>query len=291
MYEKQAPGRRGRGMTNLEELESRKKKLELERDIAGLEKNERWRVRRTKITETTSGVAASVSAKARAKIGGWGWFSVSVCALIGAVLVLGGLFDGALGIVAVGAVFLLPLLIKLRDAPKAEAQAEQTAKTNSESGWGWTVVGLIVGIYGAYSLWSPSRGEHAAEKPLSMAAGTTAAAIQSLPSDLQGAVGRYVLDVNHMAPYMLDGGKQLMGVSQSGGLLIHNVKLIKSRASDLAGTDFLRDTEQVLIKLTCANAARRWAVDQGVVFRYKMTSVDGLAAGAVEISKKSCGSG
>src|SRR5258708_18269237 len=149
-------------MTNLEQLERQKRELELRRDIAGLEKNEHWRVRRTKITETTSGVAASGSAKARAKIGGWGWFSVSVCTLIGAFLVLGGLFDGALGIVAVGAVFFLPLFIKLSRPAKAEAQAEQTAKTNSESGWGWSVVGLIVVMYGAYSLWSPSRVEHAA---------------------------------------------------------------------------------------------------------------------------------
>src|SRR5258708_3792477 len=100
-------------MTNLEQLERQKRELELRRDIAGLEKNEHWRVRRTKITETTSGVAASVSAKARAKIGGWGWFSVSVCTLIGAVLVLGGLNGLGVGIFAVGAVFLLPLFIKL----------------------------------------------------------------------------------------------------------------------------------------------------------------------------------
>jgi len=278
-------------MENLDELERQKRELELRGNIARLKQSERWRGRRTKIAETTSGVAANVSAKARAKIGGWGWFSVSVCTLIGAFLVLGGLFDGALGIVAVGAVFLLPLAIKLSRPAKAEVQVERPSPTSSGSAWGSTMVFVVVIGVVYFLLWSPSTSRVIAEKLLAMASGTTAPANQSLPPDLQSTVGRYVLDVNHMAPYMLDGGKQLMGVSQSGGLLIHNVKLIKSRASDLAGTDFLRDTEQVLIKLTCANAARRWAVDQGVVFRYKMTSVDGLAAGAVEISKKSCGSG
>ena len=100
-------------MADLEELERRKRELELRRDIARLERNERLASKATKIAETTSGVAAEVSAKAKSRIGGWGWFSVSVCTLIGGFLVLGGLHDGVLAIVAVGAVFLLPLFFKL----------------------------------------------------------------------------------------------------------------------------------------------------------------------------------
>jgi hypothetical protein len=100
-------------MTDLEELERRKRELELRRDIAKLERNERLANKATKIADTTSGVAADISAKAAQKIGSWGWFSVSVCTLIGAFLVLGGLHDGVLIIAAVGAIFLLPLYFKL----------------------------------------------------------------------------------------------------------------------------------------------------------------------------------
>ena len=100
-------------MSDLEELERRKRELELRRDIARLERNERLANKATKIAETTSGVAADASAKATRKIGEWGWFPVSICTIVGAFLVLGGLQDGALITVAVGAIFLLPLYLKL----------------------------------------------------------------------------------------------------------------------------------------------------------------------------------
>lgn len=107
-------------MSDLEELERRKRELELRRDIAKLERNERLANKATnlankatKIAETTSGMAADVSAKAKLKVANWGWFSVSICTLIGAFLVLGGLHDGVLLIAAVGAIFLLPLYLKL----------------------------------------------------------------------------------------------------------------------------------------------------------------------------------
>ncbi len=100
-------------MADLEELERRKRELELRRDIAKLERNERLANKANQIVDTTSNVATEVSASAKKRVGGWGWFSVSVCTLSGAFLVLGGLHDGVLIIVGIGAVFLLPLYFKL----------------------------------------------------------------------------------------------------------------------------------------------------------------------------------
>lgn len=100
-------------MADLEELERRKRELELRRDIAKLERNERLSTKANQIVDTTSNVATEVSASAKRRVSGWGWFSVSVCTLIGAFLVLGGLHDGVLIIVGIGAVFLLPLYFKL----------------------------------------------------------------------------------------------------------------------------------------------------------------------------------
>lgn len=100
-------------MTDLEELERRKRELELRRDIEKLERNERLANRATQIVGITSSIATEVSASAKKRIRGWGWFPVSICALIGGFLVLGGLHDGVLIIVGIGAVFLLPLFLKL----------------------------------------------------------------------------------------------------------------------------------------------------------------------------------
>jgi len=100
-------------MADLEELERHKRELELRRDIAKLERNERLANKASHIVETTSSVATEVSASAKKRVGGWGWFPVSVCTLIGGFLVLGGLHDGVFIIVGIGAVFLLPLFFKL----------------------------------------------------------------------------------------------------------------------------------------------------------------------------------
>jgi hypothetical protein len=100
-------------MSDLEELERRKRELELRRDISRLERNERLANSASKFAEKTSDVAADASAKAASKVRGWGWPSVSVCTLVGAFLVFGGLHDGVLGISAAGALFLVPLYLKL----------------------------------------------------------------------------------------------------------------------------------------------------------------------------------
>jgi hypothetical protein len=96
-------------MADLEELERRKRELELQRDIDRLERNERLRRQAEKIGSAASGA----SAKAKSKLASWGWGWVSACALFGAFLVFGGLHDGALLIIGVGAVLLLPLFAKL----------------------------------------------------------------------------------------------------------------------------------------------------------------------------------
>lgn len=100
-------------MADLDELERRKRELELRRDIAKLERNERLANKASEIVGTTSSVASNVSAGAKKRVRGWGWLPVSICTLIGGFLVLGGLHDGVLVIVGIGAVFLLPLFLKL----------------------------------------------------------------------------------------------------------------------------------------------------------------------------------
>jgi hypothetical protein len=101
-------------MSDIDALERRKRELELRRDIAKLERNERLTNKAAEFAETTSGLAADVSAKAKRKVVGWSWLSVSIFTLIGAFLVLGGLHDGALGIAVVGALFFLPFYFKIK---------------------------------------------------------------------------------------------------------------------------------------------------------------------------------
>lgn len=96
-------------MGELEELERRKRELELRRDIAKLERNERLANKASKV----SGAATSASARATSKVASWGWFAVSICTGIGGFLLVGGLQDGKLAITAVGVVFLIPLYFKL----------------------------------------------------------------------------------------------------------------------------------------------------------------------------------
>lgn len=100
-------------MADLEELERRKRELELRRDIAKLERNERLANKANHFVETASIVTSQVSVGTKRRVGGWGWFPVSICTLIGSFLVLGGLHDGVLVIAGMGAVFFLPLFLKL----------------------------------------------------------------------------------------------------------------------------------------------------------------------------------
>lgn len=100
-------------MADFEALERRKRELELRRDIAKLERHERLANKASGIVGTTSSVVSNVSARAKTRLRSWGWFPVSICTLIGGFLVVGGLHDGVLVIVGIGAVFLLPLFLKL----------------------------------------------------------------------------------------------------------------------------------------------------------------------------------
>ena len=102
---------------DLEQLERRKRELELRRDIARLERNERLSTKTAEIASSASGLAEDVSANLSAKrvrIGGWSWVLVVLSTLLGGYLVLGGLVDGPIWIAAIGAVFLVPLYAKLR---------------------------------------------------------------------------------------------------------------------------------------------------------------------------------
>ena len=103
-------------MTSLEDLERRKKELELKRDIARLERNERIGNKASSFaaqaTELASDVSDSVKTQ-KVKSKGWSWLWVAPLALLGAYLVLGGLVDGPITVALAGFVLLLPAIAKL----------------------------------------------------------------------------------------------------------------------------------------------------------------------------------
>ena len=103
-------------MTSLEDLERRKKELELRRDISRLERNERAANKASSMagqaSEIASGLSESVKSQ-KAKATTWSWFWVAPLGLFGGYLVLGGLVDGPVLIAVVGLVLLLPTIAKL----------------------------------------------------------------------------------------------------------------------------------------------------------------------------------
>lgn len=102
-------------MTDLEELERRKKELELRRDIAKLERNERIASKASKIADDakdlTSGVTQNVVNRG-SKTAAWSWLWVAPLTLFGLFLVLGGLVDGPISVALVGMLFLVPAIAK-----------------------------------------------------------------------------------------------------------------------------------------------------------------------------------
>ena len=86
-------------MSNIEELERRKRELELRRDIAQLERNER-------IADETKRVASIPL-----KTSGWSWPTIAACAIIGAFFLV--LADGTTISYIIGAALMLPLIFKI----------------------------------------------------------------------------------------------------------------------------------------------------------------------------------
>lgn len=103
-------------MTNLEALEQRKKELELRRDIARLERNERIANKASDIATGASNLVSDAAATVqtqKSKVATWSWIWVGPLTLIGIYLVLGGLVDGPFGIALAGLVLLYPSFVKL----------------------------------------------------------------------------------------------------------------------------------------------------------------------------------
>lgn len=104
-------------MNNLEELECRKKELELKRDIAKLERNERIASKVSSVMADAKDFSAEVSDKVvKHGVGtsGWSWLLVGPLTLFGLYLVLGGLIDGPKVIALIGLSFLIPAWAKLK---------------------------------------------------------------------------------------------------------------------------------------------------------------------------------
>lgn len=102
-------------MSNLNELERKKKELELRRDIAKLERNERIAKKVSNFAadakDHSTGISSKV-AKRAARTGAWSWLWVGPLTLLGLYLVLGGLVDGPIFIALIGAVCLVPAMAK-----------------------------------------------------------------------------------------------------------------------------------------------------------------------------------
>ena len=107
-------------MPELEDLEKRKKELELRRDIARLERNERIAHKAADIAADASNLAAGISATVQAKKASaptWSWLWVGPLMLLGLYLIAGGLVDGPIALSLVGVVLVVPALGKLFGRP------------------------------------------------------------------------------------------------------------------------------------------------------------------------------
>ena len=103
-------------MSGLEDLERRKKELELQRDIRRLERNERVAQKLSQAADDAKDVTAQLTSgvlERSARTGKWSWIWVAPLGLLGAYLVLGGLVDGPVLIAGVGALLLVPAWFKV----------------------------------------------------------------------------------------------------------------------------------------------------------------------------------
>lgn len=102
-------------MSDLNELERRKKELELRRDIAKLERSERIADKISNFAADTKDHSIEISSKVAERAertGRWSWLWVGPLTLLGLYLVLGGLVDGPIFIALIGAVCLIPAWVK-----------------------------------------------------------------------------------------------------------------------------------------------------------------------------------
>lgn len=99
-------------MENLEELEKRKRELELRRDIARLERNEKLANRTAKMVDNAATIASKVEV-AKSKTSKWSWGIVVPCSLVGAFLIFAGIVDSVHASTLIGVVLLFPLFAKM----------------------------------------------------------------------------------------------------------------------------------------------------------------------------------
>ncbi len=83
-------------MTTIEELEQRKKELQLRSEIAKLERGER-------------------AQEAQSRISSWSWWWVAPLGVVSAVLLMGGLDTSQPSVILAGVVLSFPVILKLRN--------------------------------------------------------------------------------------------------------------------------------------------------------------------------------
>jgi hypothetical protein len=102
-------------MSDLEELEKRKRELELRRDIARLERSERFSSKAAQVTDDVREVTSKISetvTRTGGKTSKWSWWWVFPLAMFGLFLVLIGLDGKVLFIAGLGVLFLVPAVAK-----------------------------------------------------------------------------------------------------------------------------------------------------------------------------------
>lgn len=103
-------------MSDIDELERRKKELELRRDIRQLERNERFGQKVSQVADGAKSATADIAStvvERSSRTGKWSWIWVAPLTLFGAYLVLGGLVDGPILIAGIGVLLLVPAWFKV----------------------------------------------------------------------------------------------------------------------------------------------------------------------------------
>jgi hypothetical protein len=175
---------------------------------------------------------------------------------------------------------------RLANAAKREAEAK--AQQSPKNGGGALTVVVIVGAVMILAYFHNSPMQESSTN--TGVADSKPRSTQTPAQQLQEALSAYVRETARKGPYTLPGEQQfiIVSASQSGLYVIHQVRIGKTRASDIRG-DFLKKAGQAFARQNCKRADFRAAFSQGAVFRYEIVSADSVAIGAVDVSKSSCG--
>ena len=103
-------------MSDIDELERRKKELELRRDIRQLERNERVGQKVSQVVDEAKSATADIAStivERSSTAGKWSWVWVAPLTFLGAYLVLKGVVSRSILTSGIGALLLIPVWLKV----------------------------------------------------------------------------------------------------------------------------------------------------------------------------------